>query len=94
MAYKNYFRGYENGHRKDDSKNRAIIYIQIVHCKHASQYGFIRNGLIRNTTEIFRIFKERLLKILEIRNKFFYGKEIKERAMKNYQFSSKTSDFF
>ena len=37
-----------------------------------TQYVFIRNGLIRNSSEIFRIFKEQLLKILEIRNKFFY----------------------
>ena len=59
-----------------------------------TQYVFIRNGLIRNSSEIFRIFKEQLLKILEIRNKFFYWKEVKERAMKNCQFSSKTSDFF
>ena len=48
-----------------------------------TQYGFIRNSLIRNTTKIFRISKEQLLKILEIRKKFFYGKEIKERAMKS-----------
>ena len=43
-----------------------------------TQYCAIRNGLIRNSTEIFTNFKKRVLKIFGIRNKFFSLMEIKK----------------
>ena len=55
-----------------------------------TQYGFIRNGLIRNTTEIFRIFKERLLKFFGIRNKFSY---LRNKLLKTTNFSWKIQIF-
>ena len=59
--------------------NKEIYYIGKY-----TQYGFIRNGVIRNSTEILRIFKERLLKFLGIRN---IEKKLRNKLLKTTNFS-------
>ena len=55
-----------------------------------TQYGFIRNGVIRNSTEILRIFKERLLKFLGIRN---IEKKLRNKLSKTTNFSQNLQIF-
>ena len=45
-----------------------------------TQYCAIKNGLIKNSTGIFGNFKERVLKIFRIKNRFFSLRKIKERS--------------
>ena len=46
-----------------------------------TQYCAIKNGLIKNSTGIFGNFKERVLKIFRIKNRFFSLRKIKERSI-------------
>ena len=66
-----------------------------------TQYCAIRNGLIRNSTEIFTNFKKRVLKIFGIRNDFFSLMDIKKRTIlrtlelrNQYAIFGNFSDFF
>ena len=48
-----------------------------------TQYCAMKNGLIKNSTEIFCNFKKRVLKIFGIRNKIFSLQKIKKHSTKN-----------
>ena len=52
-----------------------------LHIGKYTQYCAIKNGLIKNSTGIFGNFKERVLKIFRIKNRFFSLRKIKERSI-------------